>query len=299
MKLYSECLVCQIQVRYRDICKIFSDEEHRIKAMRTIIMELNNMLNKCNSSICTPTHFATNLFRIVKRISGIQDPYQNEKSIANKLALNFYKKLRDFVLSLNHPRDRLIIALKFSLIGNTIDLGVKDYEPPSIEDLVNRASIMNIYGDVDKAIDLLIKANSIVVLLDNSGEAVFDRLLSDVLRDMGKKVFAIVKGGAFQNDITIFDINEAELMNSFDNILSTNSDASSIFLDEVDSSVIEVINSTDIIVSKGMANYEYLTEIENILRKPIIYLFVAKCRPISIDSGIPFGKPGVVVHGQL
>jgi len=299
MKLYSECLVCQIQVRYRDICKVFSDEEHRIMAMRSIIMELNNMLNKCSSSICTPTHFATNLFRIVKRISGVQDPYRNEKVIANKLALNLYKKLRDFILSKDHFRDRLIIALKFSLIGNTIDLGVKDYEPPSIEDLMDKISIMNIYGDIDKAIDLLIKANNIVVLLDNSGEAVFDRLLSDVLRDMGKKVFAIVKGGAFQNDITIFDINDAELMYSFDNILSTNSDASSIFLDEVDSSVIEVINSADVIISKGMANYEYLTEIENILRKPIIYLFVAKCRPISIDSGIPFGELGVVVHGQL
>ncbi len=299
MKLYSECLVCQIQVRYKDICKIFSDEEHRIRAMKSIIMELNNMLNKCNSNTCIPTYLATNLFRIVKRISGIQDPYRNEKSIANKLALNLYKKLREFIFSQNNPRDRLIIALKFSLIGNTIDIGVKDYEPPSIEDIVNKASTTNIYGDVDKAIDLLIKANNIVILLDNSGEAVFDRLLSDVLRDMNKKVFAIVKGGAFQNDITIFDVNDAELMNSFDNILSTNSDASSIFLDEVDSSVIEAINCADIIISKGMANYEYLTEIENILKKPIIYLLVAKCRPISIDSGIPFGGLGVVVHGQL
>ena len=48
-------------------------------------------------------------------------------------------------------------------------------------------------------------------------------------------------------------------------------------------------------MSKGMANFEYLTEIEEKLGKPLLYLLVAKCRPIAEELLVPQGTPVVKV----
>jgi len=113
---------------------------------------------------------------------------------------------------------------------------------------------------------------------------VFDRVLADALKPLNKEIIAVVKGGAFQNDITIREARDAGLYESFNEVISTGTDAASIFLDEVSVEVLKLIERSDIIVSKGMANYEYLTDIEHILRKTVLYLLIAKCEPIAIDT---------------
>jgi len=302
LRLYAECIPCQIQVRYRDISMLINDESKRIEAMKRIVEELNSLLSSCGnreSSICIPTYIATELFRVVKRVSGIEDPYLKLKMEVNRKALNIYREAKEIISRLGRFRDRLLMAIKFSLIGNMLDTGVIDYNPPNIEDLLKKATELNVYGDIYKALELIEDSKNIAMILDNAGEAVLDKLVGEVLKNEDKNVVAIVKGGAFQNDISINDASYAELEKSFTKVVDTGLDASSIFFDYVRKEVLDVIEESDIIISKGMANYEYLTEVEDLIKRPIIYMLVAKCWPVSIHSGVPLGKPAIVIHNVV
>lgn len=299
MKLYAECITCQLQVRYREIAMMFSNENERIEVMRKIVEELNKLTSFCinrNDPRCVPTYIATELFRIVKRSTGITDPYINSKIDAHRKLMDVYREAREFILRLGGFRDRILMALRFSLVGNMLDMGVVNYRPPEVDRLLKEAIELQIYGDVSRALELIEKADNVVMILDNAGEAVLDRLLAEVLRNKGKNVIAIIKGGAFQNDVSVNDVYYAELEKSFSSVIDTGSDASSIFLSDVKKEVVDAIWGADVIISKGMANYEYLTEVEHLIEKPIIYMFVAKCNPVSINSGVPLGKPAVIIH---
>lgn len=281
MRLYSECIACQVRVRFRDIVKLFSDEKQRIEALKAVIRVINDRIV---DNALNPVRLATELFRLLKSLSRVADPYAKEKAEANRLALSVYPSIRSHVMALNSLEKRIAEALRISLIGNLIDFGVANHIPPSISELLSMTKTLRIHGDLETVAKALLKAKRIIVLMDNSGEAVFDRILADILRPLGKEVIAIVKGGAFQNDITIHEAGDAGLYESFDEVISTGTDAASIFLDEVSEEVLKLIKRSDIIVSKGMANYEYLTDIEHILGKTVLYLLVAKCEPIAIDT---------------
>ncbi len=299
MKLYPQCIVCQINVRYRDLEKIKDlDMQTKMLAMREVLDISRDFLDSClnGKDSCIPTELATKLFRYVKHTLRNSDPYFEDKILAHKEALKMYEVAKEVVFSEKKSRAMLYKALQFSLVGNLLDIGVLNYIPPKVEEVMERAQNLKIHGDVDKAIDLLLKSESVIMVLDNAGEAVFDRLVADVLRGIGAKVYAIVKGGAFQNDVTIADAPYAMLNKSFDGVYDTGTDASSIFLYELREEVRSLIESSNVILSKGMANYEYITEIVNILRKPVIYALVAKCLPVSIDSGIPLGEAGIRIY---
>lgn len=299
MKLYPQCIVCQINVRYRDLEKIKDlDMQTKMLAMREVLDISRDFLDSClnGKDSCIPTELATKLFRYVKHTLRNSDPYFEDKILAHKEALKMYEVAKEVVFSEKKSRAMLYKALQFSLVGNLLDIGVLNYIPPKVEEVMERAQSLKIHGDVDKAIDLLLKSESVIMVLDNAGEAVFDRLVADVLRGIGAKVYAIVKGGAFQNDVTIADAPYAMLNKSFDGVYDTGTDASSIFLYELREEVRSLIESSNVILSKGMANYEYITEIVNILRKPVIYALVAKCLPVSIDSGIPLGEAGIRIY---
>lgn len=298
MKLYAECIPCQVQVRYKDVEKIIDDENKRVEVMKKVVEYLNEILSKCSSRYdaqCIPTIISTSLFRLVKKATCVYDPYREEKVVANDEALKIYRKLKEAVFQCGNLRERLLKALKISLVGNLIDFGVAGYSAPDLGKAIELIDSMDLYGDVDKSIEILLKSSRIAVIMDNAGEAVLDRVLADVLRTEGKYVIAIVKGAPFQNDITYSEVDQAGLKESFNDVLSTGVDASSIFIDEVDEDFVKMLKSFDVIVSKGMANYEYITEIESKLNLPIIYVLVAKCRPVARDLGVPLGKAVVKV----
>jgi len=239
------------------------------------------------------------LFRIVKNATGDKDPYREAKKQANKEALKLYKGLENLVESIGDLRDKLYTALKISLVGNLIDLGVAGYIAPETSKVIDIVNDLEVLGDVEPCLITLLKSKKIAMILDNAGEAVFDRILANVLRSEGKYVVAIVKGGAFQNDVTYLDAEDAGLRFSFDEVYSTGTDASSVFIEEVDESLLEILKGVDVVVSKGMANYEYITEIELLLGVPIIYMLIAKCLPVAKDLGVPLGKAVIKLSNYL
>jgi uncharacterized protein with ATP-grasp and redox domains len=50
----------------------------------------------------------------------------------------------------------------------------------------------------------------------------------------------------------------------------------------------DAIETCTIIIAKGMANFESLSEMENL--PPVAYLMAAKCEPVADEAGVPVGS---------
>jgi uncharacterized protein with ATP-grasp and redox domains len=50
----------------------------------------------------------------------------------------------------------------------------------------------------------------------------------------------------------------------------------------------KAISRCTIIIAKGMANFESLSEMSNL--PPVAYLMAAKCKPVADEVGVPVGS---------
>ncbi len=290
MRLYADCIPCIVYVRYNELENIVKVEKS-VEYLGYVLREFSNHILGGETNV---TRVATNLFRLVKRLTGFEDPYRDLKHRANIDGLKVYKEIRRLLNTIANDRERLELAVKSSLLGNALDLGVAGYTPPSLSELVEILHSLDVRGLEN--INILEKVNSknVLYLLDNASEAALDRLLAEELRRHGAIVVGVVKTGSFQNDVTIYEVEELGLNESFNKIIETGTDASSIFLDEISQELHNYLEKTDIIIAKGMAHFEYLTDVEDIIGKPILYMLRAKCRPVARELGAQVGD--FVVH---
>jgi len=265
-------------VRFQEVKRLFESEEERRHAMRLVLEEMYRAV--VQEGVENPAVLGTRLFRLIKRVSGNPDPYREYKRKADLVALQVYASLRE-----NLDSFELDELVRLSAYANSMDLGVGDYRPPKPAEVVEMAQRVPAVG-VGEAVKALKSARNIVFILDNAGEVVFDRLLADKLRLMGKSVYAIVKSGSFQNDETVAELDYSRLRESFDNVVGSGTDAASLFLEEASREALELVSEADLVVAKGMANYEYLSENVDRLGKPTLFLLVAKCEPIAKVLGV-------------
>jgi uncharacterized protein with ATP-grasp and redox domains len=69
-------------------------------------------------------------------------------------------------------------------------------------------------------------------------------------------------------------------------VLTTGSNAVGVSLREAPPELLEALRSSDLIISKGMANYESLSDAGF---RPMAYLLRAKCEPVATSIGAKKG----------
>ncbi|OYT53492.1 MAG: hypothetical protein B6U76_08470 [Desulfurococcales archaeon ex4484_217_2] len=292
VKIDPACIPCIITVRTRELRELPIREQKKFHILRHILKYLASYAN----TEANITRLATQTFRILKELSGYRDPYANEKEKANKVALSFAEKIKKEITPYE-VKEKLCFLIKLAVLGNALDFGVAGYKY-DIDKILAEIDTMNIHiDDTGILIQMIMKSRKIVYLLDNAGEAVFDKLLVDELVDLGKRVVVVAKSGSFQNDITY----DEALRLGFHRkaiLVETGSDSSSIFPEETRSKVLNEILSADVVIAKGMAHYEHLTT-ERIIRKPVAYLLKAKCEVIARDLSVPVGSYIVKVENKI
>jgi len=142
--------------------------------------------------------------------------------------------------------------------------------------------------DIDLFYELAKRAKTILYLADNAGEIAFDTILVEELKNLGAKVTVVVKGGPALNDALMEDAIEVGMIDIADSVIDTGTDTVGLILDEISDHLREELSKHDIIVAKGMANYETLTEFQN--KTPIVHLLIAKCQTIAESLNINRGQ---------
>jgi len=125
-------------------------------------------------------------------------------------------------------------------------------------------------------------AESILFLADNAGETVFDRILIEAL---SLPVTYVVRGGPVINDVTCEDAIAAGI-DRVANIIDNGTRIPGTILSECSSAFQSHFNTADLILAKGMGNYETLSTTP----RPVFLLLQVKCPVIAIDISAPYGS---------
>jgi len=277
MRLTDTCIDCLLS-RVVFECDLASAGPARTKET---VAACRTMLESMRGSPLLHPQIASAMHRTACEMIGNPDPFRDLKAAGNEQAMGVCRKVRprfhtfyDFVLA--------------SVIGNTFDYAVKDHD---VTTDFSRFFDMEFQKglDIDDTDRILERCSRVVYLTDNCGEIVFDRLLVGFLKARGSRITVAVRDAPILNDATMEDA----LALGFDKVadlLTTTGGGAEIGFDreKIPADLAEAIAECTIIISKGMANYESLSEYDNL--PPVAYLMCVKCGMIAEDSGIARGS---------
>ncbi|MCI5126419.1 MAG: DUF89 family protein, partial [Candidatus Electrothrix sp. AR5] len=116
----------------------------------------------------------------------------------------------------------------------------------------------------------------VLYLCDNCGEIVFDGLLIRQLNKLGCQVTAAVREAPIINDATMADAQTCGL-DKICSVISNGTRCPGTSLDACSEEFREHFRAADLIISKGMGNFETLSEVS----APIFFLFTVKCSQVA------------------
>jgi len=225
-----------------------------------------------NNRLSSP-QIANRILREIKRITGIDDPYAQFKANEMAQAQKMYSYIE------NHVGDDLRSRAIVALLGNSLDF-FKSPEDAlgSIPQQFSEGIALS-RDDVDRlGVFLESKPAKVLYLTDNAGEIFFDLPLYEYISKRCRQAVLVVKGGPAVNDLTRVELQLAQLENKFGAVADTGTAGAGIDWDHVSEEFIGLVDSADLILSKGMANFETLYP--KMLKPASFFLFKVKCEPI-------------------
>jgi len=281
MKIHTECVPCLLKRIIFEVEQSTSDKDVKNNAIKNACRVLSEEFN-LNLSSAT---IATKVHKIVYETLGDNDPYRKLKKQSNKVAENLISKVEEFVACSDDPLRIIIIC---SIVGNMMDFGIEgaSQHPEFLEEKFEELFVEDLgYDDTDELKKLLIDSKKVVLFTDNCGEIVFDKILCRELKKFNPNIFltVVVKGEPIISDATLEDIKYLNFEEVTDEILTTGCFAIGLDFDKLPVELKKAINQADLIICKGMANYEAFSETDFV---PIAYLLRTKCTAIASSMNL-------------
>jgi uncharacterized protein with ATP-grasp and redox domains len=243
--------------------------------------ECRKLINEIRSEPLSHPQIASRIHRQAYEILGNSDPFAELKALGNQQAIEVCKEVHKDLTTFRE----YVLA---SVIGNTFDYGVKGHTVErNFSAFFQREFVQGLtIDDTDKIAPL---CSRVVYLSDNCGEIVLDRLLIEYLKSQGSHVTLAVKEFPILNDATLRDVEELGLDTLVDQITTTGGGAEiGICIENIPEDLRDAIAKCTIIIAKGMANFESLSEMGNL--PPVAYLMATKCKPVADEVGVPVGS---------
>lgn len=225
------------------------------------------------------THLSTKIHREAYRILGDIDPYSEKKKESNMAAMKLLPMGREFV----SEKDSFRRAVLVSIIGNSFDFGVLGFDADKATAKEAMQKQIEHGLDVDDSDKIKTMLCDVAYLADNCGEIVFDTLLFEQIKKLGGRITLVVRGAPILNDVTMKEAQELGIDKMVDRILTTGSNAIGLCLQEAPPELVEALGNASLIISKGMANYETMSEYDF---RPIAYLLKTKCESVAEAMGL-------------
>ncbi|MEM3378073.1 MAG: ARMT1-like domain-containing protein [Candidatus Bathyarchaeia archaeon] len=277
MKVEAECASCLLARATVEVYEATTNLALRFRAIHEVI----KLLNREFRPTVIPADIGTKRDRLIKRLTGNNDPYKRSKKMSNEKAMKMLPYARKIVATGYTQQERFKKACLCAIVGNIMEFDIPGHKFSfnTLAKTFRDAAKDLVVDDIDKAYELAKKANSVLYLADNAGEIVFDTLLVEQLKNMGLKVTYVVKGGPVINDATLEDVEFSGMDKLADNILTTGTDAVGLLKNEVSPEFLKVYDAAELVFAKGMGYAETLTEYK--LTKPHLLLFRTKCNPVA------------------
>lgn len=275
MKISYECGPCFLRQAKEAMDLSTDDENLKMELMEDIFNFLSDNFKLDTNSNST----GSAMHNMIKEKTGCRDPYHKEKIEGNEIALKYLPDVKKII----EQDDSLENYVKIAIIGNILDFGAFTLDD-DIESVIKEALQKDLaVKDIEEFENSLKKHDRVLYLVDNTGEIVFDKLLLAKIREYDLDITIAVKSEPILNDACMPEALDAGL-DEFGEIVEIGCGTVGYVDSEISDEFREIFDSHEFIISKGMGNYEGLTEID-LSAKDIYFLLCAKCNTISRHIG--------------
>ncbi|MFP4268122.1 MAG: damage-control phosphatase ARMT1 family protein, partial [Spirochaetaceae bacterium] len=281
MKTYLECFSCFMNQALSISRKAGLDEE----GQRDVMNRVSLMLPEFEMST-TPPEMARRIIGMIQSLTGVEDPFFEEKRISNQKALELAERIEEKIARSDDP---LLTSIEYAIAGNSIDFGAYhdlDIEKTIVEKVTEENS--HIKNEEPRLFaynsfrEKLKSSNTLLYIADNAGEFVFDFILLKNIKRLYPEIeiTVAVRSGPALNDVTLEDARQIGMDREF-TVLPSGSDAPGTLLDYCSAEFLDLLYGSDLVVSKGQGNYETLSGID----RRVFFLLRTKCVVIARHTG--------------
>lgn len=260
----TQCLLKKHLTNYPDT----ATEEERLTYIRRLFSILTDIAPGESSPV------------VVNRILTLQKEmfdqfvdYTDIKKHFNQLMLEQEDWIYADISSATDPIRR---ALQYVMKGNYIDFGVlSDVNSEKLMELLSQAKDQAIDDQIfEELMQDLTSAKNMVLLTDNCGEIVLDKLLVRTIMSQfpDLQIHVIVRGGHALNDATMEDACQVGLPDLV-KVIGNGTCLQGTYLPDISKEARDLLEQADVILSKGQGNFESL----QYCGLNIYYLFLCKC----------------------
>ncbi|MBD3808382.1 MAG: DUF89 family protein [Epsilonproteobacteria bacterium] len=264
MNIKPDCIVC-IMNQALKVAKLLELDDDTSKK----VLDRSAQILQKHDFSCTPPQIAKEIYEAISDITGNDDPVLKSKELATKEALSVDTS---FVQSIED-------AIKMAVIGNVIDFGAQ--EQFELDEMIKEHFHNEFVIDDFSAFEEELKeAKEIVVIGDNVGEHIFDKLLIETIKKhYDVKVNYFVRTKPIINDVTK---KEAQILSQCADIVDTGIETPGFEIQKASDISKEIFERADVVIAKGMGNFESLYQVA---KRPVYYLFIVKCSVVAEEIG--------------
>jgi len=294
MRTHLNCASCIID----DLCGALQLIPLEEKIKKEILKESFQFLAREFSTDKIPSYFITEVHRILKRISGIENPFKERRDKCNELGIEMAEKIALEAEGLEEF-ERFSFLVNWAIASNHLDFRTvgTGYGFQMAEIIEELRDCLSEGLKIDRRAEIFRTAKSsskILYIHDNVGEIAFDKLLIKELRRYGASVTSALRGGPITSDATMEDGETVGLQEATSEIILAGPDTLGISLSEMSDQLKQELQTADLVIAKGQANYYALTEYRSKVPGKIAFLFRTKCEIVSNDLG-ETGKINIAV----
>jgi damage-control phosphatase, subfamily I len=284
VRTWPDCVPCMLTMTMGVARRTMPDDE-QVKALMESVV--HGPLSEDVFQRFTP-EVVRDIWVMVQKATGDFDPLRREKERQNRAALGLYPAARAYAEAAADP---LLAVLKLCIGGNMLDAMVGVEASPA-EAMLGQLDALAISSrEVETLRRRLEGADRVVWFTDNCGEIVFDRLfLEYAIPRFDLKVTVVTKTVPTVNDATLADAVAVGLDRVADTVIENGilEPLPSTDMRKVSARVRALVEGADLVVSKGVDNYELLSEDDELAGKTT-FLIHGKCRPMygrhSVEPG--------------
>ena len=287
MLLEADCVPCILRMSVAALRQLQLDE-NTIRELTAEILEIPSLRGLDWNT--TSAEVIEDVWRKIVKKTGTPDPFRSAKSNQNKKILELYPILKKRV---NEAENPLLTAVKLAILGNSLDLMVAD-SSVTIENLIKDGADAPLSCEIFSAFNQqLMASNRLVYFGDNAGEIVFDKLLIETIKEVhSAEIVFVVRSVPTLNDATLTEARSIGIHN-IARVIENGIDGPlpGTLLSRCSKEVRDVVNRSDLIISKGGGNFDTLDEERKHLNKNISFLLLSKCEPYYRHFGVKIYEP--------
>ncbi|NQY52041.1 MAG: DUF89 family protein [Campylobacteraceae bacterium] len=270
MNITNECIEC-IKDQIKKACNTLGLNERLKKEINLEVLKKSKKFDLKKS----PPFVSKEVYELLAEKTKLIDPLERIKQESIKEALTFVPFVED---KINESKDKLFTAIKAAVAGNVIDFASK--EQFTLENEIKKIFDKDFaINDYEIFLKILENNNELLILSDNAGENVFDKILIKTLKSLYPKlsITYATRGKAIINDITVKEALQIGI-DKYAKVVSSGVPTPGLELELASDEFKSLYHQSPLILAKGMGNFECLEDTRD---KRIFFLFKVKCNVVS------------------